>query len=332
MNNLANEIEIINNWSLQNPTVSICCATYNHLEYIERCIQGFLIQKTKFPFEIIIRDDASTDGTIEIIQKYQKLYPTIIRIQQEKENQFSLGIKPAEYFFACSNANYIAWCDGDDYWIDPYKLQKQISFLEDNKDFVMVGHDVINIDEGNNEWISTDFYKRDGSAKDLLLSNVYAPTATRTHRHLIKKLPVEFKRVLHGDMVIASILGRYGKYKYLDDILPSVRNIHPCGVASGVSTKRKYEDQSITFFWLYRYYLRMGAKRIATKHFSKYVQWSKKRFSVAGAEGDEVQQLIILKQKLGDKKLLSVIDGRSLVFYGIPKIFKAAIKKIFFIR
>ena len=114
--------------------VSICCITYNHENYIEDAIKGFLMQKTDFKFEILIHDDASIDNTAKIIKKYEKKYPHLIKVIYQKENQFSKGVRILNSLFEKSKGKYIAICEGDDYWIDEYKLQKQINYMEDNQD------------------------------------------------------------------------------------------------------------------------------------------------------------------------------------------------------
>ena len=123
------------------PLVSICCTTYNHVNYIRQCLDGFVIQKTKLPIEILIHDDASTDGTQDIIREYEAKYPNIIKPIYQKENQYSKGVKVSlVYNYSRAKGKYIALCEGDDYWTDPYKLQKQVDFLESHPDYVMCSH------------------------------------------------------------------------------------------------------------------------------------------------------------------------------------------------
>lgn len=121
------------------PLVSICCLTYNHKEYLKETIEGFLSQNTGFLVEIIIHDDASTDGTDAILKDYKSKYPDLIIPIFQKENKYSKGIKPFfEYVFPIVRGKYIALCEGDDYWIDPFKLQKQVDFLEANPEYGMI--------------------------------------------------------------------------------------------------------------------------------------------------------------------------------------------------
>ena len=117
------------------PLVAIECLAYNHGPYIRQCLDGFVMQKTDFPFIAIVHDDASTDNTAEIIQEYALKYPDIIKPILETENQYSkkdgsLGriIKKA----IPEDVKYIALCEGDDYWTDPYKLQKQVDYMEED--------------------------------------------------------------------------------------------------------------------------------------------------------------------------------------------------------
>lgn len=121
------------------PLVSISCLTYNHEPFIRQCLNGFVMQKTSFTYEVLIHDDASTDKTADIIHEYEQKYPEIIKPIYEKENQWNKGRKGTIIFnLPRAKGKYIALCEGDDYWIDPHKLQKQVDFLEDNPEYAMV--------------------------------------------------------------------------------------------------------------------------------------------------------------------------------------------------
>lgn len=126
----------------QVPLVSICCITYNHAPFIKQCLDGFLMQKTTFPIEILIHDDASTDGTDDIIREYASAYPGVIFPLFEVENQYSKpGHKHMDlYNYERAKGKYIAYCEGDDYWTDPLKLQRQVNFLEAHEDYSVCWH------------------------------------------------------------------------------------------------------------------------------------------------------------------------------------------------
>lgn len=121
--------------------VSVLCTAYNHEKYIKQCLDGFISQKADFVFEVLINDDASTDGTAKIIKEYEDKYPDIIKPIYQTENQHSKRIKiTSDILFPRAKGKYIALCEGDDYWTDPYKLQKQVDALEKNPDCFMCTH------------------------------------------------------------------------------------------------------------------------------------------------------------------------------------------------
>ena len=127
------------------PLVAIHCITFNHEQYLKYALDGFLMQKTNFPFVVIVHDDASLDNTAHVLKKYVEKYPDLIFPIYENENQFVKGknaygeiLKIMNAAIDSTGAKYIAYCEGDDYWIDPFKLQKQVDFLENNPEYGMV--------------------------------------------------------------------------------------------------------------------------------------------------------------------------------------------------
>lgn len=139
---LRSEDEIVAAWkgNITDPVVSVRCITYNHAPYIEDAIKGFLIQETDFPFEVWIHDDASTDGTREIVEHYQKCYPKIIKTILQDVNQYSQGNKPGQFLNPVCSGKYYALCEGDDFWISPEKLSKQVAIMEENPEVDMCFH------------------------------------------------------------------------------------------------------------------------------------------------------------------------------------------------
>lgn len=144
----------VKNLSDAAPLVSIWCLAYNHEKYIRDCLDGFVMQKTNFKFEAIIHDDASTDNTARIIQEYADKYPDIIKPIFEKENQYSkhdgsLNRIMKEHM----RGRYVALCEGDDYWIDSYKLQRQVDFLETNPEYGLVHSDYACLVEAEGKFV-----------------------------------------------------------------------------------------------------------------------------------------------------------------------------------
>lgn len=142
MINLTQE-EIMQTWGVDNsdtPLVSVKCMTFNHENYIAQALDGFLMQKTTFPFEVLVHDDASTDKTADIVREYEAKFPKIVKGIYETENQWS---KPEPRLHhkkidAAIKGKYIAFCEGDDYWIDENKLQMQVDCMENNTQFGIV--------------------------------------------------------------------------------------------------------------------------------------------------------------------------------------------------
>lgn len=176
--------------------VSICCITYNHATYIKDTLDGFVAQVTNFSIEVLIYDDASTDATADIIREYQAKHPEIIKPIYQKENQYSKGVKISpKYNWPRARGKYIAMCEGDDYWTDPFKLQKQVDFLEANPEYGLVSGDVVLIDENgdlipDNTMVLKQREKRKPTIDffDLLEANLVNTLTVCVRAHLIKEL------------------------------------------------------------------------------------------------------------------------------------------------
>ena len=140
----------------QELIVSVNCIAYNQKKYIQDCLDGIVMQKTTFRFEAIVHDDVSTDGTADVIKEYGEKYPDIIKPIFEKENQWSKNDGSLDRIMldACKG-KYIAFCEGDDYWIDPYKLQKQVDYLEAHPECSLVYTKVKYWKESDNDFIGT---------------------------------------------------------------------------------------------------------------------------------------------------------------------------------
>ena len=129
------------------PLVSVSVITYNHEKYIRQCLDGILMQNVNFPYEVLVHDDASPDGTADIIREYEAKYPDIIKPIYQTENQYSQGKAASKFNFDRARGKYLAFCEGDDYWTDPGKLQKQVDFLEAHPEYIATVHRVKAIDE-----------------------------------------------------------------------------------------------------------------------------------------------------------------------------------------
>lgn len=271
MTNPRTEKEIMQAWNpADKPLVSVACITYNHEKYIEDAIEGFLIQETDFPFEILIHDDASTDNTANIVREYVEKYPNIIKPIFQKENQYSKGFKMnLEFNFPRAKGKYIALCEGDDYWTDPKKLQIQLVFLEENPDYVITYTAVKAFDE--NGIIETYVGKtlNDLSEEQLKRASPIN-TLTTCFRNVINEYPPEFSIAKIGDLIIWSLLGAYGKGKFIREIKPSAYRIHDGGVHSKKSTTEKMYVTFTAHTSLMLYYMRVGDE-ITANYFMRRV-------------------------------------------------------------
>lgn len=170
------------NSSMEQPIVTVWCLAYNQKDFIRDALEGFVMQKTTFPFEVIVHDDASTDGTTAIVQEYARRYPDIIKPVIETENQWQKG--GLKHIINVMNENYrngkyIAFCEGDDYWTDSNKLQRQVDFLDNNPDYSMCFHSAKKKYETDaHAWIDCEnIQDKDYDATDIFI-NWTVPTAS----------------------------------------------------------------------------------------------------------------------------------------------------------
>lgn len=162
--------------------VTVICLTYNHEKYIRECIDGFVMQKTNFAYEVIIHDDASTDNTAEIIKEYQQKYPDIIIPILQTENQYSKKIPIGKTFiYPRAKGKYIALCEGDDYWIDPYKLQKQVDILNENNNYGLCYTKAKVYNQNKRQFGNNLIGEKINGFDDLLIANKI-PTLTTLYR------------------------------------------------------------------------------------------------------------------------------------------------------
>ena len=143
------ETEIMEKWPKGNavPKVTVIAICYCHQKYLRTALDSILAQETNFPFEILVHDDASSDGSVAIIEEYAKAYPHIIRPILERDNQFSKGIKALMRAIKPGlKGKYFAYLDCDDYWTDVHKLQEQVDFLEGHPAYLAVAHNCTVVD------------------------------------------------------------------------------------------------------------------------------------------------------------------------------------------
>ena len=232
-------VEEVNRGSLM---VTIRCLTYNHEPYIRQCLEGFVIQKTSFRFEAIVHDDASTDGTATIIREYAERYPDIIKPIYETENQYSKHDGSIRRIMdAHTHGKYVAICEGDDYWTDPYKLQKQVDFLESHPDYVMCSHrfDQYYEEECRFEKEQDEsFQGADYDLKNLIGGKWLTQTLTVLYRRSALDLQHYESYGMSMDIILFYALLKEGKGYCFPDVM-GVYRYHKGGVWSEVSLNRR---------------------------------------------------------------------------------------------
>lgn len=234
------------------PLVSICCQTYNHVSYIRDCIEGFLLQKTSFPIEILIHDDASVDGTADIIREYEIKYPKLIYPIYQTENQYSKGARVPSINYRRSKGKYIAFCEGDDYWTDPLKLQKQIEFLESHSEYGVCSHVYRTLENGVFTEIDTSKQRKNKEIKRCIQFNYieynrddnffawYTQPLTLVFRKtLLENLPKTEKNMHYNDVSLAYdfLTTSKGAFAFID---AGVYRKHGHGIYTSLTTYEYY--------------------------------------------------------------------------------------------
>jgi glycosyltransferase involved in cell wall biosynthesis len=227
--------EYPNNSSDNKPLVSVIVPTYQHVNYINQCLDGILMQKTGFNIEILLGEDASTDGTREVCINYADKYPDKIRLfLHHRENSIKINGMPTGRFnfmynLLTARGKYIAICEGDDYWTDPLKLQKQVYVLERHPEYIACHHwHKYAIKDESGTYIEIPapknygqgyFPKKIGTVSDIFANRLRIKSRTVMYRNIFSEIdfpPEWFMHVVFGDVPLSMILGEYGDFYFID--------------------------------------------------------------------------------------------------------------------
>lgn len=208
--------------------VSINCITYNQEKYISEAIESILMQRTKFKFEILIHDDASTDKTAEIIRAFEKKYPSIVKPIYQSENQYSKGVNVLMLNSIRAKGKYVAICEGDDYWTDPNKLQKQVDYLENHKECSMCVHAVNMVDNYKNDLflsIRPSRVDKIFTAEEVIQGGggLFGTNSIMYPSIFEKNTPAFFETAPVGDYPLAIYLALKGTVYYIDEFMSAYR-------------------------------------------------------------------------------------------------------------
>lgn len=270
------EVQVVNN-KLPPPFLSVLVQTYQHEKYIRECLDGILAQRTNFEFEILIGEDNSQDKTREICLEYAHKFPHKIKLfLHHRENQIKILGEPtsnfnAFYNFFSAKGKYIAFCEGDDLWTDPFQLQKQVDYLETNLETVFTYHSFQAID-GEGEVLTDNVDnlqpKIDLSTGDLMKVKYHPLLLCTCFRNILNEIPYEMMRVINVDTFLFSLLGKWGEAKFLENVQPAKYRRHPGGIWSRRRKQKKFLSKIITYKNLSIFYRREKNKELF-KYFHK---------------------------------------------------------------
>lgn len=225
--------------------VSIICNTYNHGIYIEDAIKGFINQKTNFNYEICIHDDASTDDTAEIIRKYEALYPHLIHAIYQKENQYSQGRSVNAINTARAKGEYIAFCEGDDYWTDPNKLQKQANIMDSYSDCALVLHGSMIVNAQNKwahkKWLFTKELRKLTIDEVLESRGIVAAHNSYMYRNIENVFPDFFKNLGVWDTTRCLYFALNNSIYYI----PEVMSVYRVGIKGSWNDRVRLDSEKL---------------------------------------------------------------------------------------
>lgn len=257
------------------PLVSICCLTYNHELFIRQALEGFLFQETSFAFEILVHDDASTDKTASIVREYELKYPSIVKAIYQEENKYSQGVGVTRvYQFPRSKGKYIAMCEGDDYWTDPFKLQKQVDILEGDSSLSAVSHLTLAVGADGSVY-EKQFYQYESEGDTLLrisdfLTSIPFHTSSFVFRSSVLKQDY-INTVITRDHPLMIVLSMEGDILRLNETMSHYRK-HAGGVSTSISAEMVYQTNIDTINNLRSFYGYRFSKegRVMEAHWIRY--------------------------------------------------------------
>jgi len=316
------------------PIVTVYCMAYNQSQYIRQTIEGFINQKTTFPYEIIIHDDASTDGTGEIIKEYAKRYSDIIIPIIQVENQYSKGVKILdEIVFPRIKGKYIAICEGDDYWCDPEKLQKQVDWMEEHIDYSLCAHNSRYEDCANGTFDSFNTIQqdRDFSFEEILYGGKNGRTVFHTSSILFRK-----EYALLPDAFLVKGMGDYPRYLYLATCgkvhcLADVMSVYRANVPGSWTYKMKTGADAQKKTVEHAHNIRVMLEKVDVATRGKYAQSIKKAINTLEYKELYIQADVktIKRKYKNNYKQLRIIEKIKL---HIRAIFPDAVNKYIAIR
>lgn len=305
-------------------TCSVVMITYNHEKYIKQAIEGVLIQETDFDIELIISNDASTDKTDEIIENCIKDYQGNITIKYHNQKNNKGALQNWTWTLEQVKGKYIAICEGDDYWTDPLKLQKQVDFLEKNEEYVVCSHNRIRVDQNNKIIVHNEFEhfgKKNLFTQCILFKNIFPDELYFSYA----------KKIFNGDTFLFLYLEQFGKIGFLDFIGAAYR-ISDTGIWSKIDKKKQYELSRKSLEQILLYFQNVDNKKQVLK-IKKYLANLEIHLLTSLLKQNDllgVLKKLYMFNKINLKNKIFTITNLKINIFYIIKAIKLIIKKIKF--
>ena len=302
-----NEQEIKKHWLYTDKIyISNVCITFNHRDYIRDTIDGFLAQETEYQFEIIIHDDLSTDGTRDILLEYKDKYPSIIKLVLQDENQYSLGKKISPIAISYASGDYIAICEGDDFWIDKTKLQKQCFFLENNINYGAIFTNINMLNQNDGSVIFSYFDTKDidkiNNLEYFLINKEFTAPCTWFMRKELAKYP-DIK-TLDGSFCWFICMSYSSNIYYMNDVTTTYRVLDE-------SASHSKDDMKL--------YNRANSILINQLFFADKFNFSKNNINFINKNHLESIGFILLRNHM-NSELLELFDEKNISIFGSKRL------------
>lgn len=286
------------------PLLSVCMITYKHEPFIRQSIESVIEQDTDFEFVLLINDDCSPDNTPEVVARVMAEHPKGYRIRYHRYEQNVGMVRNFFHQIESVTTKYVAMCEGDDYWADSKKLQKQVNWLEAHPETVLTCHDAIDVNEHGAPLATQrlrEDQRRDYSAQEMR-EGAYVLTLTMCFRKVIERFPEEVFDVYNGDLFLTILLGEHGNCHFMPDITPACYRLHQAGVWSLKSKAFRFQKASGSYLTIARYFKRLGEQKLQRHYLRWFYERNEEVLKLMEEDGAAAEGHDYLKKTLASLK------------------------------
>lgn len=279
------------------PFVSVCMVSYNQEKYIREAMDSVLMQKTTFSVEVIVSDDCSSDSTPNILFEYEEKHKNVVRpLIGNKNLGYPNNLRRS---LEAARGKYIALCDGDDYWTDPYKLQKQVDYMESHSDCAICFHNVLNVYEdesANRSLVNSLDFPSELSIEDMISRKWFLPTNSEVFRREYLSFPDWYDSVLHVDYVLNLIISQYGMLHYMPDVMAVYRH-------TSISVNKQHEEGKWGYMLFHSQTMKTILEKMKGELQVKYIPLLEKRIAYYDSEINKYEREVYFEKHLLKKML-----------------------------